>query len=401
MAETVDPVVALEARELPVRAAAARDLALSGTPAHLDLLIRRAIADPSPGVRLGCAAAAADVLSRHRLGPAAADVSDDARAALLAAIRGADPSLNVGLFQVCGALGTDAAFQRIVVGLRDPRSDVRAGATVGLVRYAASAAAPDGLDAVVVPLLTNDRIRPETQAELARLCGHLGYWGAVSAAQQLSESASKGVAQVAGEALARLARPPGPDGLWIDLGVDAGEVRAGAAPTAMVATVGQRVVTADLGTGVVRLSARAPNARQLLLRRPSSKEPATEVLQLGGRTLYAQDADEQVEFGDVLIRAKAYDAIRLVDPILPATASTFRLRGAAALHHGDAAQALVALEAATEMKRCPVDAWYFYGEALVAADRRDDARAAYERYVSKASKKAQFLAKAKAALAGL
>lgn len=402
MAETDDPVAALGARELPIRAAAARDLAVMGSAVHLELLVRRSIDDPSPGVRLGCAAAAADILSRHRLGDATATVPPDMRESLLKAVSGADPSHNVGLFQVCGALGTPASLQRILIGLRDPRSDVRAGATVGLMRYAASAASPPGLEQQVVPLLRNERIRPETQAEIARLCGMLGFWTAIDGAQRLAESPAKGVAQVAGEALSRLSCRPGLDGLWIDLGVDAGEVRPGAKPTAMVATVGQRVFRVELGGPVhVRVSARPEQARQLLLRRPGSREPATEVLQLDGGTLWAQDADEQVEFGDLLIRANAFDAIRAIDPILPATASTFRLRGAVALHAGNPTDALIALEAATEMKRCPLDTWYFYGVAMASAGRKQDAGAAFERYIAKAAKKAQFLQLAKEALGGL
>ncbi len=403
MAETADPVAALGARELPVRAAAARDLAVMGTPAHLELLVQRAIADASPGVRLGCAAAAADILSRYRSGENAAAVPAEQRDALLRAVSGADPSHNVGLFQVCGALGSKEALQRIVIGLRDPRSDVRAGATVGLMRFAQSATAPEGVEELIVPLLRNDRIRPETQAEIARLCGQLGFWSAIDGAMRLAESPARGVAQVAGEAVARLSQRPGRDGLWIDLGVDAGEVRPEAKPVAMVATVGQRVFRVEIGAGhvSVKASARPEHTRQLLLRRPGSREAATEVLQLGGRTLWAQDADEQLEFGDLLIRANAFEAIRAIDPILPATASTFRLRGAVALRAGSADEALVALEAATEMKRCPLDAWYLYGTALVATGRKDDARGAFERYIARAPKKAQFLTAAKEALGAL
>lgn len=73
MAETEDPVAALSAKQLPIRAAGARDLALTGTHIHLELLLRTAIRDVSPGVRLGCAAAAADILTRYRLEPGEVD----------------------------------------------------------------------------------------------------------------------------------------------------------------------------------------------------------------------------------------------------------------------------------------------------------------------------------------
>ncbi len=402
MPETEDPVAALLAPQLPVRAAAARDLAVMGSPEHLDLLVARATDDPSPGVRLGCAAAAADILSRHRLGPAADAVPAAHRAALLLAVARADPSHNVGLFQVCGTLGTEAAINRILIGLRDPRSDVRAGAIVGVMRLAESAGAPENLESRLVPLLKGDRVRPETQAELAGVYANLGYWSALDGARRLAESAAKRVALVATEAVARLARPPGPDGLWVDLDVDAGEVRPDARPVALVATVGDRVYTVSLAEpGGVGVTTRPDRVRHLVLRRPGSKEPATEVLQLATRTLWAQDADEQVEFGDALVRAGAWSTIRAVDPVLPATASTFRLRGAAAFTAGANDEALVALKAATDMKKCPVDAWYYYGSALARGGQSDAARESLERYVARAPKKGSLLPQARAALGSL
>ena len=402
MAETDDPLAALEAAELPIRAAAARDLALAGTPSALDALLKRATSDPSPGVRLGCAAAAADILSRSRVGKASASIPEEKRAQLLAMVASSDPSHNVGLFQVCGALGTPAGLSRILIGLRDPRADVRAGAVVGLLRYAESAAAPDTVEQTIVPLLRSDNIRPETQGELARMCAQLGYWSALDNAVRLSESAARGVSEAGSDAVARLSRPPGPDGLWVDLGVDAGEAHPAARPSAFVATVGQQVFRiAAEGAGAVKTSARPALSRQRLLRRPGSREAPVEVLQIGEATLWAQDADEQLDFGDALVRAKAYDTMRAIDPILPLTASTFRLRGVLLLETGDAAMALSALDAAVEMKRCPVDTWYFHGAALRRVGRSADARASFERYIAKAPKRAQLLGAAREALAQL
>jgi len=400
VAETADPIAALEARELPIRAAAARDLAVSGSPSALDALLRRATNDPSPGVRLGCAAAAADILSRNRVGKASASIPDDRRAELLVMVASSDPSHNVGLFQVCGALGTPAALSRILFGLRDPRADVRAGAVVGLLRYAESAAAPDSVEQTLVPLLRSDKIRPETQGELARMCAQLGYWSALDNAVRLSESASRGVAEAGSDAVARLSRPPGPDGLWVDLGVDAGEARAEARPVGFVATVGQHVFRVPTeGAGSVKTSLRPAHARQRLLRRPGSRDAPVEVLQIAEATLWAQSAEEQVDFGDALVRAKAYDALRAIDAILPETASSFRLRGVLLLESGDATTALAVLDAAVEMKRCPIDAWYFQGVALLKTGRKADARAAFERYIAKAPKRAHLLGAARDALA--
>lgn len=401
MADAAAAIAALDAREVSVRAAAARDLSASGSPDTLERLLRLAEADPSPAVRLGCASAAADVLSRHRSGPAADAVTDAQRADWLTRVAGSDPSHNVGLFQVCGALGTPAALTRILTGLRDPRADVRTGAVVGLMRFASSAASPDDLEATVVPLLTSERIRPETRAELARVAASLGYWSALEPARTLAESPARGVAQVAAEAVARLARPPGPDGLWVDLGVDAGEAQPDAEPVAWVATEGQHVHRLALVDGVVVQSARPARVRQLLLRRPGSREAAVEVIQLDGRTLWAQDADEQLAFGDALVRAGAYGTMRAIDPILPGTASTFRLRGVVALQDQQPEVARAALEAAVDLKRCPVDAHYFLAQAWVALGRPDAALEPLERYLARAPKRAALLADARALRATL
>ena len=66
--ETTDPVAALKSKSISDRAAGCRDLSLVGTVEHLDALADLAGSDRSPGVRLSAAAAAADILSRCRIG---------------------------------------------------------------------------------------------------------------------------------------------------------------------------------------------------------------------------------------------------------------------------------------------------------------------------------------------
>ena len=74
--ETTEPLAALKSKAISDRAAGCRDLALTGTVEHLEILADLAASDKSPGVRLNAAAAAADILSRCRTGEARARLSD-------------------------------------------------------------------------------------------------------------------------------------------------------------------------------------------------------------------------------------------------------------------------------------------------------------------------------------
>jgi tetratricopeptide (TPR) repeat protein len=81
--------------------------------------------------------------------------------------------------------------------------------------------------------------------------------------------------------------------------------------------------------------------------------------------------------------------------LLPLTAATARLRGAARLHAKDPAGALEQLTAAVEMKKVPADAWWYLADALHALGRDDEARPHLERFLAKAGKRAPFVLEAK------
>ena len=98
--------------------------------------------------------------------------------------------------------------------------------------------------------------------------------------------------------------------------------------------------------------------------------------------------------------AERFDLAARVDAILPITASTVRLRGAALLRAGDAAGAAEALASAGEMKKAPADTWWWLAEALEALGRHREAREALERFVSKSPKRAPHVAAARKRLEG-
>lgn len=357
---------------------------------HLERLVDLSLSDRSPGVRLSCAAAAADILTRYRLDPGPVDAA--MREALYARFQAADPGVNPGLFQVAAVLGTPAGFRRVELGLRDPRLDVRAGAVVGVWRHCVSAAVNGdaATEAAVVAWLSDTRIRVETRAELARVCANMGYATARTATERLVGAAGKGVAAVAGEALARLERAPERDGVWVDLGLDAGAVDPAASVRRRAATVGDQLVE--------RVATRIDAPRRVLwIKRPGRTEPAAHQ-QIGRVTWWAADAEELVEYADGLVAARAWAAIGAVDPILPRDAAGLRVRGAALLAQGATDDALLALRAAIELKKVPPDTWWFLGDACWRSGAHAEAREHFEKFLAKVPKKAPYAAEARARL---
>ena len=296
------------------------------SPEHLPVLLGLALRDASPGVRLGAAAAAADILSRHRLPDTFERIPMAVREEHWRTIKGVDPGVNAGIFQVCGTLGVPDATSRVLGALRDPRADVRQGACVGLWRMCASAAVNGDadLEARAVAQLDDTRIRPETIAEIARVLSVVGYGSALERVRRLAETATRNVATVLTDALQRLEMPPGLAGIWADLGLDAGEVNPSPRPGALVALTGSDTMIRAEGDAVTRLPVTGP-VRRLWLKRPGATEPGW-VIQVGTATLHVGDGDEIGSFGDAILEAEAFDVFALVEPLLPVTAAAARLQ---------------------------------------------------------------------------
>lgn len=384
MAETTDPVAALDAKDLPTRAAATRDLAMTGTLEHVDKLLAKAVGDPSQGVRLGAAAAAADILARRRL-----DGLEEADATRwLAAVVAVDPSRNIGLFQVCGVLDTPGALRRILVGVRDPRQDVRLGASVGLWRHCASGKVNGNkeLQAQVENLVKDPKVKVETRVELARLCANLGYLGVRETAHELREGLTKTVAEIADEAIRKLDNPPSVEGIWVDYGIDGGATGTRLKVKRRIGVISKQDAIDDRGK-------RGPlhgHVRTMWLTAPG-EDTAAPALQYGKTTVFAADGDEVCALGDAL----SVELLRALDPVLPATAAGGRVRAARLLAEGDVAGAIDMLEAVLGMKKIPADAWWYYADALHRAGRDADAAPHLETYLKKAAKKAPFVEEAK------
>lgn len=396
MPETKDPVAALDAPDIPTRAAGARDLALAGTPEVVDRLLAMAKADKSPGVRLACAAAAADIASRDRL---SGSIPEDTRRRWLLAIQGADPGLNAGLFQVAAVLSLPEAVNRIVVGLRDPRHDVRAGACVGLWRLVASAEANGdaALEARVVAALDDKRARVETRVEIARICAAAGFLSALEPARRAAEESIRNTRKLADETVDRLQSPPTGVGIYVDVGIDNGEARPPGKPRGYMALLS----ATDCVTANASVSRHAPGGpMRVMSGKLPGEEAASAVVQVGRSTYWAADGDDLCAFGDRLLAKGAFDLLDACEAVIGTSAAGLRVRGAALLARGDAKGALEALEDSVAGKKVPSDAWWFLAEALHVLGRDDEARPNLEKYLAKAAKKAPFVEEAKRRLGG-
>ena len=398
MAETTDPVRALAAPDIPTRSAGARDLAESGGREHLPVLVRLAVEDPSTGVRLHAAGAAADILSRHR-SPSAIPAAE--RDALFRPVMFSEPGLNPGLFQVAGEINTRPGMSRILGGMRDPRVDVRVGAGVGLLRRAQQGQhnGDAELERQGASLVGDARIKPETRVDLAALCAALGWTSALAEAEALLPQLTGRLVEVMEEAIARL-REPGPvTGLWAEAGRDAGELspeRRGA----VIAVIGQERGGADGRREPITLP-----IRRMYLKERGWDSPGA-VLQIGAQTFYPAEPEEALEFADAGLErfgpgspAGSPEALAAwagsLEACWPEGAVGGRIRGRVLLKQGRAAEALEVLQGAVDAKRAPVDTAWWLAEALAALGRGAEARPFLERFVAKAARRSPWLAEAK------
>lgn len=407
MSETADPRAALAHKQLSVRAAATRDLSATGTPDDIPTLVVHAATDKSPAVRLGAAAAVADILSRHRVGPRAAALDTAARQHLLGLFRAVDPSVNPGLFPMLGTLQLPEATARLFAGLRDPRGDVRVGAAVGLLRHVVSAAA--GADPTLTPALIaalgDRRLKPDAQAELARVAAAAGCVDALPALDALHPPGLAGEL-VASMAVALRASATRPVGVWHSDGRDAGEIdpTPPLGPATLVVGPSGDLLLLD----GPRLSALpVTGAHRCLWYRPVGQPEPARAVQAALRTFHAAPEDALSD----AIEAWADPAALPFGPgPRPAGAAALRaavlalspdprLHGLLAVADGDLPAAVAHFRAATDARRPAADAWALLGEALRATGEASAARAAFALAVEKGKKKHWSTERARARLA--
>lgn len=403
------PIELLESKDIHDRAEAGRQLSRCGVPEDIPRLLDVAFDDPSPGARLYAVGAAADILSRYRVGAAASGIDEVSRRRIFDSFKGIDPGVNAGMFMVLACLGIPRSARRILVGVQDPRLDVRTGALVGLYRYFVSSAAAgdDETRAKTLELLSSPRIRPDAAAWIVKLAARCGWQEAVPRLEGLTTREDQ-VAEAAVESLEILKTARDPDaieGLWKSYGTDGGEVPAVDQPWTWLGLFGG--VALEVGVDRVRafrytcddptvLSVQGDDdwpMRRMVLDEPRTRDwvPA---IQVGANTWFRADEKDLVTATEYFLeRSEALSepwrklvADELI-PRLPTNANGVRVIARVELAAGYIEQARDRLQAICERSGAPADAWFYLGEVHARAGEDELARKAWSKVLEKATKR--------------
>ncbi len=396
-------------------------MALIGTAEDVAKLMKIAQEDKSPAVRLGCAGAAADILSRYRTGHARRKLNMPAREAILAQFRAMDPGVNPGLFAVLATLDVPRALDRIIVGLRDPRYDVRQGAGVGLLRFctSSSVAKNDRIPNKVIALLADRRIRADVLAAIMRVCVACGWQASRGSIEQHLDRGDQ-VGTAAEECLELLDRQADPEtlkGAWAFRGVDAGEVRSKTRAKKVLVLADGVAVSGVRGESyasttwslseegaLVLGTEEAPGFRRMWLALPGS-EPV-HAFQRGGETWYSLDAEDAValvlDWGasteDVgVTERRAMGAILL--PLLPDNAAGHKAAARIELASGLGAEAVARVQAIlAKRKKPPAELLWLLAQGQDISGDVAAAKKTWKSYLERAGDKGEHVAQAKSRL---
>ncbi|HJN75208.1 MAG TPA: hypothetical protein QGF58_14870 [Myxococcota bacterium] len=399
----------LESKNIHDRADAGRQLSKCGVPQDIPRLLEAAFDDSSPGVRLYAVGAAADILSRYRVGPSAAELDEISRMRIFHSFRSIDPGDNAGMFSVMANLGVPRVAKRILVGVQDPRLDVRTGALVGIYRYfvSSSAAGDDEMRARVQELIASGRLRPDAQAALVRLCAQCGWQ---ESRELLRAQLTRGdqAAVAAQQSLDRLefsASCESVVGVWVSYGTDGGEIPATDGPwTWLVLYDGVGLIVGVDRIRAFRWTCGDPDRldidgekpwalRRMVLDEPRSRDfvPA---IQVEANTWFRTDDKELMTAAEYLLErsealAPAWRAAvaEIFVPRIPETANGTRLIARVELAAGRVDAANARLEAVCKKKGAPADAWFYLGEARAALGDAEGAREAWAKCAEKATKR--------------
>jgi tetratricopeptide (TPR) repeat protein len=385
--ETENPREALDAKDVTTRAAAARDIGRIGEWADLPKLVKMATEDKSSAVRLYTAAAVGDILARHRGAAGQTGLDASQREQVHAWFKGIDPGTNPAVLLWLAGVADASALDRLGRMLRDPRNEVRAGATVALRRLALSGAAASdpAVEKSVGAWLNLPKVPPDASLELIRLVGEAG-WASLAEGVRQAASAGRPHAAAADEALKRLQLRDDPatwEGFWVDEGLDVLEI----------ATPRKRRFE-------VR-TAEAPRAGRLIWApKVGIAEQRFLGLQAGGATLWKQEGKDLVQavedwYDDLPADAAVLGALSAwVEPVEGPNAT--RARALLALKAGDPARAAAWLEELAGHKKPRADVFWWWGRALADLGKKKQAVAALDQFLEKVPKKGEYRKEAEA-----
>lgn len=412
MADAIDPHAGLREKQVKDRAAAARELAANGSWSDVPELVRVAMTDKGPSVRLYAAAAAADIACRGRGVAGQVPMSAAQRDEVLSWLKGVDPVHNPAILMLLASSADPRNLERLGRALRDPRNVVRAGAAAALRRLALSSAAVDEphIAAAVGEWLDSGKLAPDAILELARLVGEAGWWGFDERLKRAS-TAGRPHAAVVQEAVGRLAERADPaawEGLWVDHGRDVFQNVDDQPVAWCLIADGRRVALRSEPEPLVitELAGSIGGRPARLIRAPHAGESSLALaMQTAGRTWWKRDGKDLVAAVDDL----AAELLELGPAMRPVVEWLGVIEGAAAVRAraialslaGAHAEAVEALQALVDQKKPRNDVYWWLGRSAAAVGDAKRAKKALAEFLDKATKKAAWRAEAEALLASL
>ncbi|MCO4743640.1 MAG: hypothetical protein KC912_02550 [Proteobacteria bacterium] len=402
--ETDDPRVALGAKDVSTRAAAARDLARIGTADDLERLVRMALTEKSSAIRLYSAAAAADIASRGGEDLIAL------RPKIEEWLRPADPAANPSLLMLWSPFPERAIIKRLFRMVRDPRNAVRAGAIVALRRMALSARA---FDVSLIEALAGESARkltPDAALELAKLAGELGWAHSDDLLRKLATQ-SEQVREAVDAALERNRSRQDVAtyaGFWTCTGLDVAE-KGEPGDAGWLAIIDGSMQGPDGSLGQLTFDAEGrfqlgdEPARLLFAAPPGEFYERRAVIQTAQKSWWRQDGSALVDLLEDRADALAPQAFPAMAPALDAIegAAGVRARLIALWGGRKLDEAKQVIDDLTAKKKPRNDLWFWKARIYAELDDPRTVRSSVETFLAKAKKNAPYRAQAEQLLASL
>jgi hypothetical protein len=360
----------------------------------IDALLGHAKDDKSPAIRHNSADAISDILSRYRLPPHAEEVSFEQRMELFHKFMGVFPGHNNATFLMFASLGIEQARDQILSGFLHPRSEVRLGAFVGLLRYCLSASTlgDKNTEQSVLEMLKLSRLSADATVHLARICAEVSYASALPVLRGIDLDGKHG--ETIEAAIDQLEKSDeSMDGLWFSDGKDAGEYN----PTSRIAEAylainnGQasfRTELDDIWLPYIDFE-NAPK-RRMWFRRVGQPAPGP-AIQVGFRTYYMApqaSAHNLMESEAIFEPGTAMEGYKVLAAVLEKKLDTdvakiLRNLGLIWMRAHQFESAMDTFERAIAGKRTPIDTYFYLAECACGLGDMTRAKASWEACLGK------------------
>lgn len=212
----------LKSKSISDRAKVMRHYEHHGDLGDVHKLVAIASTDKSIAVRNNASDAIADIFSRFRHGPSKLQFTDESRLEMLKLLRRVKPQHTPTVFLAYAALGIPNAFQKLIAGFMDPRTEIQNCAAAGLRCYCLSGdvVGQDAIEKRLIEILQDPRIDVPRIAHIVRLCAEAGYKQVAPLLKTLPMNAM--LTDIVQATEIHLQHSTGrPSGLWYTQGLDA------------------------------------------------------------------------------------------------------------------------------------------------------------------------------------